>query len=117
MARRGPIASGLTVQLYEDVDAPVDTQRVTILDFWADWCGICRLIDPVVNRIVREREVPLLKVNVEEEAEVAKRHNVIALPTLLFLAEDGRELHRISGSMTGKQIEAALGSALAKAAG
>lgn len=86
-----------------------------LLDFWGDWCGVCRLIDPVVNRVTRERGVRLRKVNVAEEPEVAKEHRVVGLPTLVLLAKDGSELNRLSGSVTGKQIDAAITSALGKA--
>ena len=86
---------------------------VTVLDFWADWCGTCRLIDPVVKRVVGGHSgVVLNKINVGETSDVAERHGVATLPTLVFLASDGRELGRLSGSMTGKQIEAALTEAL-----
>ena len=89
--------------------------EITLLDFWADWCGICRLIDPVVNRVVGGHSgVVLKKINVGEEKDVADRHGVVALPTLVFLAPDGRELGRMSGSMTGKQIEGALNEAMNK---
>ena len=71
--------------------------QVILLDFWADWCGICRLIDPVVKRVVSGRSgVVLKKINVAEEKDVADRHGVAALPTLVFLApggSDGRFRH------------------------
>ena len=95
-------------------DLPIPPARgdVTVLDFWADWCGICRLIDPVVKRVVGGQSgVVLKKINVAEEKDVADRHGVATLPTLVFIAPDGRELGRLSGSMTGKQIEAAISEA------
>ena len=95
--------------------APDSATEITILDFWADWCGICRLIDPVVDRIVRGQDrIALKKVNVAEAQDLVDLHKVSALPTLVFLSGDGRELNRLSGSMTGKQIEAAIGSAISK---
>jgi thioredoxin-like negative regulator of GroEL len=98
-----------------DATAGDSKAAITILDFWADWCGVCRLIDPVVRRVANGRDgVVLRKVNVVEAREVADSHKVVSLPTLVFLAQDGRELNRISGTMSGKQIEAALDSAFGK---
>lgn len=87
--------------------------RVTILDFWADWCGGCRLIDPVVDRVAKSHSgVMLRRIDVSEAQAIVQQYGVSTLPTLIFLSGDGRESSRLSGPITGRQIEAAIADAL-----
>jgi thioredoxin-like negative regulator of GroEL len=72
------------------------------------------MIEPVVNRVVAAHsDVALRKVNIADSAELATRMDVRGLPTLVFVANDGRELARLSGVMTGNRIECALSEARA----
>ncbi|WP_349364731.1 MAG: thioredoxin family protein [Roseitalea porphyridii] len=88
---------------------PVADAPITLLDFWADWCGACRMADPIIERVVAGHpDVIVRKVDVATDAALAESHQVRALPTLILTATDGRELVRLSGAMTGKRIEAAI---------
>lgn len=87
---------------------------IVLIDFWAEWCGACRLIAPVIDRIAKDDgQLRLRKVNVEDEAETAARLGVKGLPTLVFMDSCGRELGRLTGALTGRSIEAALADARA----
>ncbi|MBZ5601037.1 MAG: thioredoxin [Acidobacteriia bacterium] len=83
-----------------------------LLDLWADWCGPCRYIAPVVNELAREMigRVRVAKLNIEENPVTPARYNVQSIPTLLII-KDGDEIDRI----VGVQPKAAIVSRLEKA--
>ena len=69
-----------------------------LIDFYADWCGPCRMMAPLLEAVAAEREDLLVaKVNVDENAELASRFGVMSIPTLVVL-EDGEEIKRIVGA-------------------
>ena len=68
-----------------------------ILDFWATWCGPCRMISPELEQIAKERDdIKVGKVNVDEEGEIASEYKISVIPTLV-LVKDGKEVKRTSG--------------------
>lgn len=76
-----------------------------ILDFWATWCGPCRMIAPVLEQIAREEEGKLAigKVNVDEQMELATQFGITAIPTLVAF-RDGRQIGQSMGVQSKEEI-------------
>mgnify|MGYP000184931934 CR=1 FL=1 len=82
-----------------------DTAEGTIIvDFYADWCGPCKMIAPVLEEIANEHEdITIVKLNVDENMAVAQKHGVRAIPTLLVM-KNGEEADRKAGFMPKQQF-------------
>ena len=78
-----------------------------LLDFWATWCGPCRMIGPLVEQLAEEYSGRLKvgKINVDEEADLAGRHSVVSIPTLVVY-KDGKIANQAVGALPKQNIEA-----------
>ncbi len=80
-----------------------------MVDFWADWCGPCKMVAPFVEKIADDYDGKALvaKVNIDEEPELAQRFGVMSIPTLIFL-KGGQEIDRKVGVMPPEAFTAVL---------
>ena len=79
-----------------------------IVDFWAEWCGPCHAVAPVLDRIADEHDVKLVKVNIDEEQELAQRYGVQSIPTMI-LFKDGEPAAAAIGAQPKGNLERVLG--------
>ncbi len=79
-------------------------EKKVLIDFWASWCGPCRMVSPIVDQIAEEHpEIKVCKVNVDEEQELALQFGVMSIPSL-FVMENGEIVNRSVGMQSKSQI-------------
>ena len=87
----------------------LDTSKVALIDFWAEWCGPCRVVGPIVEELAQQYngQAVIGKLNVDENPEVATRYGIRNIPTMLFI-KNGQVVYKLVGAVPKSVLESKL---------
>ena len=101
------MATDVTTSTFEQ--EVLQSDKPVIVDFWAEWCGPCHAVAPVLDRIAEEHDdIKLVKVNIDDEQQLAMRYGIASIPTIV-LFKDGEPAAAAIGAQPKSAIERSLG--------
>lgn len=91
----------------------IKAQGVVMIDFWAAWCGPCRMISPTVEELAKEYsgKIKVFKLNTDDNSEIASRYKIMGIPTIMFF-KDGIKIDQIVGVVPKQHLKAKIDSFL-----
>jgi thioredoxin 1 len=90
----------------EEFDSEV-SEGIVLVDFWAEWCGPCKMVTPVLEELASEFNAKLLKINVDDDPDLAREFNVTGIPAIM-LYKDGNKMREVSGAKPKPALKKAL---------
>ena len=108
------MANGITTLTDTTFDEEIATADVpVVVDFWAEWCGPCKMIAPILSEVATEQgeKLKVVKVNVDDSPDIARRFDIMSIPTLIVF-KDGQPVKRMLGAKGKGQLLEDLGEFL-----
>lgn len=108
------MAEGIMIATTANWESEVlNAQGLVMIDFWAPWCGPCRMISPTVEELSKEYsgKLKVMKLNTDENSEIATRYKIMGIPTIMFF-KNGTKLDQIVGVVPKQQLKAKIESFL-----
>ena len=100
--------SAMNIDKYNFENEVMNSDKPVLLDFWASWCGLCRMVSPVIDEIAGERsDIKVGKINVDEQPELARQFGVMSIPTLIVM-KNGQIVSKAAGARPKNAILALL---------
>lgn len=106
MTKRGMIKMVVTLTKDNFDGEIINTSELVLVDFWADWCGPCRMVGPIIDGLAQEYagKVKVCKVNIDDNSEIASANAIVSIPTIL-LFKDGKVVERLVGAKSRDDFE------------
>jgi len=104
-----PADEPVAVSSADELDGLVETEDVVLVDFYADWCGPCTMLEPVVERLAEETGATVAKVDVDANQQLASAYGVRGVPTLVLFA-DGTQVEEVVGVQPESQLRSLVAS-------
>lgn len=93
-----------------NITETLNSNKITLVDFWAPWCGPCRMLGPIIEDLAKDNtDVTIGKVNVDENSESAVKYGVRGIPTMIFF-KDGEVVDKIVGVKSKAELQAKIDS-------
>ena len=98
--------SVLTIKNTNFEEEVIKSDKPILLDFWASWCGPCRMLSPIVDEVAEELagSIKVGKINVDDESDLASKYQIMSIPTLVVI-KDGKEVKRSVGVISKQEIK------------
>lgn len=83
----GIVMASIKITKHNFQEEVLESKEPVLLDFWATWCGPCRMVSPTIEEIAKEGTAKVGKINIDEEAELAQKFRIMSIPTLMVIKE------------------------------